>query len=102
MTNTEFQQKLQGMYDAHPFIGKSKRKTLNELVWILRQDNIDYNINIPPYHDDMGWVCIPSVKECFIPVRDLAMHVKEVVYEEFDFEDDFKYDGICLTVYLEE
>ena len=102
MTNTKFQQKLQDMYDAHPIVGRSKRKTFNELVWLLRRDSVDYNISIPPYNDDMGWVCIPSVKECFIPVRDLVMHVKEIVLDEEMNGDDFGYDGICLTVHLEE
>ena len=103
MTNAEFQQKLEAMYAEHTMIGKSARKTFNELVWILRQDDVDYNISIPPYKEDMGWLCICSVKECFIPVKTLAMHVKEVVLDETDYgDDDFEYDGICLTVYLEE
>lgn len=101
MTNAEFQNKLVELYNAHPLIGRSKRKTLNELVWILRQDSIDYNINIHPYKEDMGLLCIPSVKECFIPVRDLAMHVKAIEAEEYE-DDDFEYDGVCLTVWLEE
>jgi hypothetical protein len=46
-------------------------------------------------------MCIPSVKACFIPVKDLAMHVKEVEVDECE-DDDFEYDGICLTVWLEE
>ena len=98
MTNVEFQKKLEAMYAEHPIVGKSKRKTFNELVWMLRQDDVDYNISIPPYKEDMGWMCIPSVKECFIPVNTLAMHVKEVEVDE----DDYGYDGICLTVCLEE
>ena len=102
MTNAEFQKKLEGMYAEHPFIDRHKTKTFNELVWILRQDSVDYNINIHPYNDDMGWMCIPSVKECFIPVRDLAMHVSKVEFDEYFNDEDFGYDGICLTVWLEE
>lgn len=101
MTNVEFQQKLEGMYASHSFITKGPRKTFNELVWILRQDDVDYNISIPPYKEDMGWLCIPSVKECFIPVKALAMHVKEVEFDECE-DYGFEYDGICLTVCLEE
>ena len=100
MTNTEFQHYLNGLYEHHSIIAKSRKKTFNELVYVLRQDNVEYNISIPPYKEDMGWLCIPSVKECFIPVSTLAMHVKEVVCEQWD--DDFEYDGICLTVWLEE
>lgn len=103
MNNTEFQTKLKNMYADFPHIAKSKQKTFNELVWILRQDSIDYNISIPPYEDDMGWMCITSVKECFIPVKTLAKHVKKIEVEEIeDDDDDFKYDGICLTVWLED
>lgn len=100
MTNVEFQKKLEAMYAEHPIVGKSQRKTFNELTWMLRQDDVDYNISIPPYEEDMGWLCIPSVKECFIPVKDLAMHVKEVKVDE-SVGDEF-FDGICLTVTLEE
>ena len=100
MTNAEFQKKLEKMYESHSIITKEKRKTFNELVWTLRQDNVDYNISIPSYKED-GWLCIPSIKECFIPVKWLAMHVKEVEIDEYE-DDDFEYDGICLTVRLED
>ena len=100
MTNAEFQKKLEKMYESHSIITKEKRKTFNELIWTLRQDNIDYNISIPPYKED-GWLCIPSIKECFIPVKWLAMHVEAVELDECE-NDDFEYDGICLTVWLEE
>ena len=101
MTNAEFQGYLEETYEKYSIISKNRKKTFNELVYVLRQDNIDYNISIPPYRENMGWSCIPSVKECFIPVSTLAMHVKEVVLDECE-DDDFEYDGFCLTVYLEE
>jgi hypothetical protein len=51
----------------------------------------------------MGWMCITSVKECFIPVKTLAKHVKKIEVEEIEDDgDEFKYDGICLTVWLED
>lgn len=102
MTNAEFQKKLEEMYTSHSFITKGRNKTFNELVWTLRQDDVDYNISIPPYEDDMGWVCIPSVKECFIPVKELAKHVSKVEFDEDFNDDDFDYNGICLTVWLED
>ena len=101
MTNAEFQVKLEEMYKSHIVITKKPNKTFNELVWTLRQDDVDYNISIPPYEEGMGWLCIPSVKECFIPVRSLAKHVKKVELDEYE-DDDFEYDGICLTVWLED
>lgn len=101
MTNAEFQNKLERMFEQHFIILRGQKTTFNELTWILRQDNVDYNINIPPYKEDMGWLCIPSVKECFIPVSALAMHVSKVEVDEMD-DDDFEWDGVCLTVWLEE
>lgn len=102
MTNAEFQKKLEEMYTSHFFITKDRNKTFNELVWTLRQDDVDYNINIHPYEDDMGFVCIPSVKECFIPVKELAKHVSKVEFDEYFNDEDFDYNGICLTVWLED
>lgn len=102
MTNAEFQKKLEEMYKSHSVITKSPNKTFNELVWTLRQDDVDYNISIPPYEDNMGWLCIPSVKECFIPVKALVKHVSKVEFDEDFNDDEFGYDGICLTVWLEE
>ena len=95
MTNKEFQKKLQMMYKEHPMIAKSKKKTVNELFYVLRMDKEnDYNINII----DRGFVsCVPSVKMCFIDVKTLAKHVKEVECEE----EDYGCKEICLTVVTE-
>ena len=101
MTNAEFQMKLEEMYAKHHLITSGPKKTFNTLTWLLRQDDVDYNISIPPYKEGKGWMCIPSVKECFIPVKELAMHVKKVEVDECE-DDDFEYDGICLTVWLED
>lgn len=96
MTNKEFQTKLQEMYAEHPMIAKSEKKTVNELFYVLRMDEEnDYNIIII----DRGFVsCVPSVKQCFIDVKTLAKHVKEVVCEE----EDYGCDEICLTVVTEK
>ena len=102
MTNVEFQEKLAKMREKHHAIAGGGKLTFNTLVWLLRQDDVDYNISIPPYEDGMGWMCICSVKECFIRAKELAMHVKKIEVDEADFsDDDFKYDGVCLTVWLE-
>lgn len=101
MTNVEFQKKLVELYALHPIINKSERKTFNELLYVLRKDYsvTDYNINTF-YGDEMS--CITSAKECFVPVRDLARHVSKVEYDEFFNDAEFGYDGICLTVWLED
>jgi hypothetical protein len=96
MTNKEFQTKLQEMYNEHPMIAKSEKKTVNELFYVLRMDKEnDYNINII----DRGFVsCVPSVKLCFVDAKTLAKHVKEVVCEE----EDYGCDEICLTIVTEK
>ena len=95
MKNAEFQTKLQEMYAEHPMIAKSEKKTVNELFYVLRMDKEnDYNISIV---EDGFWSCVPSVKECFVPVKTLARHVKSV---ELD-EDDYDCAEICLTVVTE-
>lgn len=96
MTNAEFQSKLQKLYEKHPMIAKSEKKTVNELFYVLRMDEAnDYNINVV----DRGFVsCIPSVKECFIPVSLLAKHVKKVECEE----EDYGCKEICLVLVTEK
>lgn len=99
MTNAEFQKKLEEMYTEHPFLNKQNPKTVNILLYVLRMDDsvTDYNVNIIK-DDSNGVICIPSVKECFVPIGDLALHVREVECEE----EDYGFDGLCLTVYVEE
>lgn len=97
MNNEEFQARLAELYKENPMIARSKSKTVNELVYVLRQDKeFDYNISMT---EDGAWTCIPSVKECFIPVRTLAKHVKDVYV---DAEDGYECEEICLTVVLED
>lgn len=98
MTQNEFKERLENLFKEHPIINKDN-PTFNELVYILRQDAIDCNISIPPYKKNGAWSCIPSVKECFIPVRTLAMHVAEIKFEE---ETTAEIDMICLTVHLKK
>lgn len=94
MTNKEFQNKLQEMYKAHPMIARSKKKTVNEILYMLRMDKEnDYNVNLI---EDGVWTCIPSVKECFIPVKTLAKHVKSIECDETDY--GFECKEICLTI----
>ena len=96
MTKKEFEKRLQGLYKEHPMIARSEKKTVNELLYVLRMDKeYDYNISV-----DEGnfWSCIPSVKECFVPVKTLAKHVKSV---ELD-EDDYECEEICITIVTEK
>jgi hypothetical protein len=95
MTNTEFNTSLKAMFAKHPTISYNN-PTLNELVWVLRMEgDQDYGIS------SNDGLCIPSVRETFIPVRDLAKHVVSIEYEEY--EDDFdgeiiKYSAIIVDL----
>jgi hypothetical protein len=102
MNNAEFQKRLAELFEHHHRL-KNRKPTLNELVYVLRMDDIDYNISIPPYKEDMAWTCIPSVKKAFIPVETLALHVVEVEFdEEGTKENSDIFDGWCLDVTVEE
>ena len=82
MTNVEFQAKLKAMYAKHPMIARSNPKSLNELMYVLRMEgDRDYSIST---NDGM---CIPSVRETFVPSRDLAKRVVSIEWEEFEDEE---------------
>ena len=83
MTNKEFNKYLEDKIAQHPLM-RRKPNTLNELIWVLRQEPVDYNLSWS--NPDGSWTCVPSAKECFIPVRDLAKHVLKIEYDPDDFE----------------
>lgn len=91
MTNVDFQNKLQEMYNQYSVIKLSKQKSFNELTYVLRMSENDYQINTTDKKNN-SFGLIPSVKETFIPSRDLA---KKVVSVEFD-EKVYKEYGIYL------
>ena len=94
MNNKEFQVILKNMYADFPHIAKSKRKTLNELVYVLRMTDEDYQLNTFEEGKPNSWGVIPGVQETFIPVKDLA---KKVVSVEFD-EETYEEMGIKLLM----
>ena len=99
MTRAEFFNRLNALFAEHPMIAKSKRKTVNEFLYVLRMDKeYDYNVSIKDPSAKNQWTCIPSVRECFVPVKDLKKHVKSV---EFD-EDDYGCEEICITIVVEK
>lgn len=82
MTNAEFMKKLDDMYSKHPMIKISKVKSLNELMYVLRMEgDRDYCISTN------DGTCIPSVRETFVPSRDLAKKVVSIEWEEFEDEE---------------
>ena len=80
MTNAEFQKHLEEMYKKFPVIAMSKKKTVNELVFVLRNDDSvdDYFLNINS--KSKGFSC-GFLKESFFPVRQLALKVNLIEYE---------------------
>lgn len=96
MTNTEFMTKLDAMYAKYPMIARSNPKSLNELMYVLRMGgDRDYSIST---NDGM---CIPSVRETFVPSRDLARKVLSIEYEEFADEyegETYNYSAIIVDL----
>lgn len=92
MTNAEFQIKLDEMYAKHPMIALSNPKSLNELLYVLRMEgDRDYCVST---NDGM---CIPSVRETFVPSRDLTKKVISIEWEEFEDEDY----GTCGAIIID-
>ena len=96
MTNAEFMKKLNAMYAKHPMIARSNPKSLNELMYVLRMEgDKDYSIST---NDGM---CIPSVRETFVPSRDLAKKVVSIEYDEYEDEyegETYHYSAIIVDL----
>lgn len=93
MTNVEFMAKLDEMYAKHPMIARSNPKSLNELMYVLRMEgDRDYSIST----NDGG--CIPSVRETFVPTRDLAKKIVSIEWEEFLDEEYGTYGAIIVDL----
>lgn len=93
MTNAEFLSKLNAMFNEYPIIAKSKVKTLNELVYVLRMQNEEYQLNTTDTKNG-AFSFIPSAKETFIPSRELAKKIVSVGFNE----NAYKEYGINLLV----
>ena len=99
MTRNEFFSRVNNLFEEHPMIAKSKRKTLNEFLYVLRMDKeYDYCVSLTDTSNEHTWTCIPSAKECFVPVRDLKKHVKSI-----DF-DTMEHNGklVCMSMVVEK
>lgn len=82
MTDLEFQVNLNEMFAKHPMIARSNPKSLNELIYVLRMEgDRDYSISTN------NGMCIPSVRETFVPVRDLTKKIASIEWEEFEDEE---------------
>lgn len=96
MTNIEFQKKLDEMFAKHPMIARSNPKSLNELMYVLRMEgDRDYSIST----NDGS--CIPSVRETFVPSRELAKKVVSIEYEEYEDEyegETYHYSAIIVDL----
>lgn len=87
MTNQEFQKKLEEMYSKYSFISKSKQKTFNELIYVLRMSGENWQINTTRDDVPNGFSCYPGVNDVFIPVKDLAQKVVSVEFDEETWEE---------------
>lgn len=87
MTNAEFLTKLNAMFAEYPILAIDKVKTFNELVYVLRMQDEDYQINTEDANKKDGFDIIPSVKETFIPVRCLKQKVVSVTFDEETYNE---------------
>lgn len=87
MTNQEFQKELNEMYGKYSFIARREQKTLNELVYVLGMSGTNYQMTITRDDVPNGCTCIPGILDTFIPVKDLAMKVVNVEFDEETWEE---------------
>ena len=87
MTNREFLQKLNELFDQYPIIKLSKQKSLNELIYVLRMSDTDYQISLTSKKNPSAFGLIPSVKETFVPSHDLAKKIISVTFDEEAFNE---------------
>lgn len=80
MTHNEFIGWLNEECEKHVILRHAPPFTVNELVWLLRMQPDDYNLSMKKKNG--SWSCVPSVKECFIPARDLACKMEIEQYDE--------------------
>ena len=97
MTNEEFQEKFNQLLDKNPMIKLSKSKTLNEVLWVLRQDKEqDYCLNFEEQdNDDCRFSFAPSLHETFINVKTLAKHVISITCED---DEDAEYPALVIVL----
>ena len=92
MTKNELFNKLNGIIKKHPMIARSKVLSVNELVYMLRFEDEEYNISL--IEKDGNWSCIPSARETFISSKTLALKIASI---DFDVESCNE-EMICMTV----
>lgn len=93
----EFDDMLSAILEDHPMFKHPKTPlTINELLFLLQQTGLAWNVNEHPA-DKSWWSCIQSL-DAFVPTSDRAHRVKKM---EFDTEE---YGGViylCLDVEVE-
>lgn len=91
MTNAEFLNKLNAMF-AEIFPKAKGKRTVNELIFVLRQDNEieDYCLNINSKSKGFSF---GFAKQSFFPTRSLALKIDSIEYSE---GEDSEYP--CIVV----
>ena len=79
----EFLSWLDTEFSKYSVLAKSNPRSLNELVYVLRRTDRDFSIN---WETVGGFASIPTIREAFIPSRDLAMKVEVIGYDEDSFD----------------
>ena len=79
----EFLSWLDTEFSKYSVLAKSNPRSLNELVYVLRRTDRDFSIN---WETVGGFASIPTIREAYIPSRDLAMKVEVIGYDEDSFD----------------
>lgn len=102
MTNAEFRKTLTNAFYDHMFMNARDRHTVNELLYVLRNDvafsGQDYNISVVKNNGSCS--CIPRL-DAFVPISGLSIWFDDerVEFEIEEFDDE-KYN--CITIYESE
>lgn len=83
MSSVGFARWLDSEFAKYPILAKSNPHSLNELVYVLRMSGKDFNLS---WQTADGAAIIPSIRETFIPSRDLAQKVRVEDYAEEEMD----------------
>lgn len=91
MTMDDFNKIIEEQKEKYPIFKLSKQLSINELTWLLRQQEQDFGIWIEEENS-----LIPSAKETFINSRILAKKIRKI-----DLEDDrgLEYPTLIINVF---
>lgn len=90
MTMDDFNKIINGQKEKYPIFKLSKQLSINELTWLIRQQEQDFSIWIEEENS-----CVPSAKETFINSKTLAKKIRKIEIEDYP---DAEYPVLVINV----